>query len=74
MMIGNDRPVIPASSQAWGVFTLMLLTPEELGKLPDGAIVIDIFGMPCIKDQKIDMDTRGGFTAYGFLKEQEDNE
>jgi hypothetical protein len=61
------RPNIPASSRPWGQFTLMLLTPEELLKLPNGSIVIDIFGIPCIKTEKIDTDTRGGVSAYGFL-------
>ena len=66
-----DRPKIPASSRPWGTFTLMLLTQDELQKVQDGTILVDIFGVPCIKDQKIDTDTRGGFTAYGFLKEDE---
>jgi hypothetical protein len=49
----------------------MLLTPEELQKVPDGSILVDIFGVPRIKDKNIDTDTRNGFTAYGFLKENE---
>lgn len=65
----NDVPKIPESSKPWGTFTLMLLTLEEFEKLPNGTILIDIFGMPCIKDAKTDTDTRFGFTAYGFLKE-----
>jgi hypothetical protein len=40
--------------------------------LPDGTIVIDIFGNPEIKTDAICMETRGGCTAYGQLKELED--
>lgn len=64
-------PKIPPGSKAWGEFVLMLLTPEELEKLPDGTILIDIFGVPQVKTKGMDTDTRGGVTAYGFLKELE---
>ena len=63
------RPQIPESSRPWSNFTLMLLTPEELAKLPNGTIVIDIWGMPQLKHSDICTETRGGVTAYGFLKE-----
>lgn len=72
-IIGIHRPKIPTSARAWGKFTLMLLPPEDLAALPDGTIVIDIWGIPRIKgSDKLDDDTRGGVTAYGFLREDEE--
>lgn len=70
-MAGISRPGIPESSRPWGKFTLMLYTPEELLKLPDGAIVIDIFGNPTILTSERDTETRGGMTAYGALRDDE---
>jgi len=71
--IGIYRPKIPASARAWAKFTLMLLPPSELEALPDGTIVIDIWGNPCIKGKDhMDNETRGGVTAYGFLREEDE--
>ena len=48
--------------------TIELLTPEELGAVPEGTILFDIFGMPCIsKRDHFEYDTRGGYTAFGYL-------
>jgi hypothetical protein len=71
-MQDSDRPKIPDSSRPWGNFTLMLYTLDELLKLPDGTIIIDIFGNPDIKTENICLDTRAGFTAYGQLRETDD--
>jgi hypothetical protein len=46
--------------------TLMLFTPEEFGKLPDGTQLEAIDGEIVVKGQEhIDMDTRLGYMAYG---------
>lgn len=45
---------------------ISLLTPEEYERLPDGVVLINIFGEEHIKGRDyIDMDTRGGRLAYG---------
>jgi hypothetical protein len=45
-----------------------LLTPNELKAVPDGTILFDIFGMPCIAGRDhADDDTRWGYTAFGYL-------
>lgn len=72
-MISSENDIkIPESARPWGDFTLMLLPKEELLALPNGTIVIDIFGKPCEKSDKIDTETRGGMTAFGFLKSKDD--
>lgn len=60
---------VPPGSGPWASYKLMLLTPEELKKLPDGTELMDIFGFVVKKHANLDMDTRGGCTAYGFLME-----
>lgn len=66
------KRVIPENARPWGDFTLMLLNPEDLKALPDGTILIDIFGEPVVKTPDIDTETRFGFTAFGLLKEKRD--
>lgn len=45
---------------------LRLLTPKQLLALPDGSIVWNIFNIKKTKGvDEIDMDTRGGYTAWG---------
>ena len=52
---GNDTP------------TIRLITPEEFANLPDGTILIDIFGGQATKGvDYIDGDTRCGFMVYGL--------
>ena len=43
-----------------------LFTPEEISELPDGTVVISIFGKTLITGRDyIDLDTRGGYSAFG---------
>ncbi len=58
---------LPESCKPWGDFTLMLFTPEALAEVPDGSILIDIFGVPVVKGPEMDTDTRFGMTAFGRL-------
>jgi hypothetical protein len=52
-----------------GENSLWLLTPEELGKLPDGIILECIDGTKVTKGKDyIDDDTRGGYIAFGIRK------
>jgi len=45
---------------------LRLITLEELKELPDGTVLVDIFGQRAVVGRdEIDTDTRGGFVAYG---------
>jgi hypothetical protein len=44
---------------------IRLITLEELKGLPDGTVLVDIFGQRAvIGSDQIDMDTRGGLVAY----------
>lgn len=44
-----------------------LLQPHQLANLPPGTVVISIFGDEAVKGRdKIDDDTRAGYTAYGI--------
>jgi hypothetical protein len=44
---------------------LRLMTLEELRGLPDGTVLVDIFGQHAVVGRdEIDTDTRGGFVAY----------
>lgn len=45
---------------------ILLLTPKEINCIGDGFPLINIFGE--VKNTPVDMDTRGGFTAFGVLK------
>lgn len=48
--------------------TIILLTPTELERVPDGVAVLNIFGREFIKGvDRINNDTRGGYLAYGTL-------
>lgn len=50
---------------------LMLLTPKEYEELPDGTTLHCINGETRIKGvDTIDMDTRFGHIAYGFLRDE----
>ena len=51
---------------------IILLTPEEFERVPDGVTFYSIFGDPLIKgtDDYFDDDTRGGHLPYGILEEQ----
>lgn len=60
----KDKPSIPEGS------TIELLQPAELETLPDGTVLYDINGVKAVKGtDNIDDDTRGGFLAYGILKD-----
>ena len=49
--------------------TLWLITPEEYSKVPDGTVLHCIDSCDYTKGvDQIDMDTRGGLIAYGFLQ------
>lgn len=51
--------------------TIILLTPEEMERVPDGTKVYSIFGNCVIKGTDyIDNDIRGGHLAYGVPIEQ----
>ena len=53
--------------------TIILLTPIELTTVPDGTVLLDIFGKEHTKGKDyIDDDTRGGHLAFGFLESQGD--
>jgi len=44
---------------------IRLLTLEELKGLPDGTVLVDIFGQRTVTgSDEIDTDTRSGFVAY----------
>ncbi len=44
-----------------------LITPKELATLPDGTVLVDIFGVSYVTGKDpIDTDTRGGMLAYGL--------
>lgn len=48
---------------------IRLITPIELKGLPKNTILYDIFGEQAIVgEDEIDLDTRGGYLAYGFLQ------
>lgn len=49
----------------------ILLIPEQLyHRIPNGTLVFSINGNQCIKGKDyIDMDTRGGYLAYGLGKD-----
>lgn len=48
---------------------LMLITPAQLASLPVGTVVTSIFGEEKIVGvDVIDNDTRGGHTAWGFIR------
>ena len=50
--------------------TINLLTEKEFEELPNGALVVDIFGCEAIKGKDyIDNDTRGGYLAFGILQD-----
>lgn len=50
-----------------GIETIDLVTPKHLAELPDGTEVISISGEKRVKGQdKLDNDTRGGFTSFGI--------
>lgn len=45
-----------------------LITPEHFEELEDGTALVSITGEVSVKGMdEIDLDTRGGFIAYGFL-------
>ena len=44
---------------------IRLITLEELKELPDGTVLVDIFGQHAVVGRdEIDTDTRSGFVAY----------
>jgi len=46
---------------------IMLVTPEEFKALPNGTVLLDIFGTPHVKGRdEIDQDTRFGHLAFGL--------
>lgn len=46
---------------------IRLLKPETIENLPDGMTLINIFGKKAVTGRdKIDMDTRFGYTAWGY--------
>lgn len=48
--------------------TIALITPAELAALPDGTVLVDIFGHEEVKGvDEIDNDTRFGYLAVGHL-------
>ena len=50
---------------------LWLLTPDEFTKVPDYTELVCISGQTAVKGRDpIDLDTRGGFIAYGLLESQ----
>lgn len=45
-----------------------LLTPKQLAEFDDGVVLVDIFGRYFKKGfDKMDTDTRGGYTPYGVI-------
>lgn len=47
---------------------IKLIHESQLRDVPDGTELFDIFGEPVIKGKDdIDLDTRGGYLAYGTL-------
>ncbi len=49
---------------------IQLIHETELKEIKDGTVLTDIFGESHIKgEDEIDLDTRGGYLAYGILKE-----
>lgn len=47
-----------------------LITPAELVTIEYGTVLYDIFGFPAtVGVDDIDTDTRGGYLAYGYVKE-----
>jgi hypothetical protein len=47
-----------------------LITPEELNEIEKGTVLYDIFGFPAtVGVDDLDTDTRGGYLAYGRIKE-----
>ena len=51
--------------------SLNLLTVEQIQALPNGTLVQCFNGMPAVVGQHhIDLDTRAGFTAFGFYAER----
>lgn len=50
---------------------LWLLTPDEFAMVPDGSTLVCISGETGVKGRdEIDLDTRGGCIAWGFLDSQ----
>ena len=51
-----------------------LIHIDDYKSIPNGTVLTDIFGEDCIvgKDY-IDLDTRGGYLAYGILDEVDGN-
>jgi len=48
-------------------FQIKLLRPNELKLIPNGSVLFDVFGKPhVVGTDKIDLDTRFGFTAFGI--------
>lgn len=53
----------------WGNLKLKVISPAELKELPDGTPLACIDGSIAVKGRdRIDLDTRFGFLAYGFLE------
>lgn len=47
---------------------LELLTPQQIKELPDGTTLVTINGREAVKGKdRIDLDTRAGYTAYGRI-------
>lgn len=60
---------IPTEGKKWGALDLYVLSLEEYHKLPDGAALVCIDGSVAIKGtDSVNLDTRYGCIAYGFLK------
>ncbi len=68
----SDLPLTPVKSLGrW----LGLLTPRGFEELPEGTIVVSLYGKQRIKGvDYIDLETRGGQIAYGIPIEGEDAE
>jgi hypothetical protein len=68
------NPVSRQRRNAWDgddVDPLWLLTPEEFALVPDGSVLVCINGSTSTKGvDNIDLDTRFGLIAHGFLDSQ----
>jgi len=56
-------------TQFWKLIdrTIVLLRPNQLSGIPDGAVLWTINGTRVVKGRdSIDMDTRGGYLGYGL--------
>lgn len=63
----NDE-LIAAGYRSWDG-KLMLITADMLRDIPNGETLTCIDGTTAVKGKDvIDMDTRGGLLAYGFVK------